>query len=372
ERVAHGAGERADRHGDDDELGAGDRIGRRRRPLQGGFAQRGRVGVPPPHGGDACTACGERDRRADEPRSHDREPRDLRGRRPFPGTYRSRACVLRLLFHDVEDGGEQRAQRVLAERAAVCPRQLVEELGLALRVDQRRAGLLLVRTHLPHELEAPVERVEDLAVDGRDAVTEGLELVSHGCSLTCGCGKGRPVPQVGDGRRRSTGTVSAITTRNAGGGEALRLSALWDLLAREGLTVTMLSLCLVVLTKLMPLMLVTDSWLAFVSGRTVAAHGLPHHDSLTLWTLGRQWTDQQWGAQFLLYETVKHGGVAVVVGFAVVCVVSALVLIAITARKLAASARSVALALPLPLFAAPYLAFVRSQIFAVVLFVAVY
>ena len=135
---------------------------------------------------------------------------------------------------------------------------------------------------------------------------------------------------------------------------------------------TMLSLCLVVLTKLMPLMLVTDSWLAFVSGRTVAAHGLPHHDSLTLWTLGRQWTDQQWGAQFLLYETVKHGGVAVVVGFAVVCVVSALVLIAITARKLAASARSVALALPLPLFAAPYLAFVRSQIFAVVLFVAVY
>jgi hypothetical protein len=166
--------------------------------------------------------------------------------------------------------------------------------------------------------------------------------------------------------------VSAITTRKAHSAGSLRLSAVWDLLAREGLIVTMLSLCLVVLTKLMPLMLVTDSWLAFVSGRAIAADGLPHHDSLTLWTLGRQWTDQQWGAQFLLYEIVKHGGVPVVVGFGVVCAVSALVLIAITARRLGASARSVALTLPLPLFAAPYLTFVRSQTFAVVLFVAVY
>jgi hypothetical protein len=163
-----------------------------------------------------------------------------------------------------------------------------------------------------------------------------------------------------------------ITARFGHSRGSLRLSALSDLLAREGMIVMMLSFCVAVLTTLMPFMLVGDSWLSFVGGRLIAAHGLPHHDSLTLWTLGRQWTDQQWGAQLLLYETVKHGGVPVVVGLGVVCVVSALVLIAIAARELGASARSVALALPLPLFATPWLTNLRSQTFAVVLFVAVY
>ena len=60
----------------------------------------------------------------------------------------------------------------------------------------------------------------------------------------------------------------------------------------------------------LPSLLVQDSWLDFVDGRLVAAAGLPHVDPLTLWTLGKSWTDQQWGAQVVLYELVHHGGFA--------------------------------------------------------------
>jgi hypothetical protein len=44
-----------------------------------------------------------------------------------------------------------------------------------------------------------------------------------------------------------------------------------------------------------------------VSGREVAQHGLPHHDSLTLWTLGARWIDQQWLGQLFYYGLARRG-----------------------------------------------------------------
>ena len=65
--------------------------------------------------------------------------------------------------------------------------------------------------------------------------------------------------------------------------------------------------CLVVLAAL-PQELVQDSWLTLVSGREVVEHGLPGADRLTVWTLGSDWVDQQWGAQLAFYGVFLVGG----------------------------------------------------------------
>ncbi len=133
-----------------------------------------------------------------------------------------------------------------------------------------------------------------------------------------------------------------------------------------------LALWTVVLAVALPSLLVQDSWLDFVDGRLVVAAGLPHVDSLTLWTLGRRWTDQQWGAQVVLYELVHHGGFAAVLGVGIGCVIAALAILAIAARRLGGSPRATAIALCLPVLAAPSLAQLRAQTFALVLFAAVF
>ena len=62
----------------------------------------------------------------------------------------------------------------------------------------------------------------------------------------------------------------------------------------------------------LPLHLVQDSWLALVSGREVAQHGLPRHDSLTVWTAGDRWIDQQWLGQLVYYGLARLGGMRAV------------------------------------------------------------
>ena len=61
--------------------------------------------------------------------------------------------------------------------------ELLEQLGLALRVDHRRARLLLALLHAGDELEPPVQRLEHLAVDRGDALAQLLQgqllLVAH-------------------------------------------------------------------------------------------------------------------------------------------------------------------------------------------------
>src|SRR5438552_2971779 len=54
--------------------------------------------------------------------------------------------------------------------------------------------------------------------------------------------------------------------------------------------------------------LVADGWMALVSGREIVRHGLPSHDTLTVWAHGRKWVDQQWLAQVVLYGLWRVGG----------------------------------------------------------------
>jgi hypothetical protein len=54
--------------------------------------------------------------------------------------------------------------------------------------------------------------------------------------------------------------------------------------------------------------LTLDGYLDLVSGRLVAEHGVPHVDTLSVAAHGREWVDQQWLAQLLMYETSRVAG----------------------------------------------------------------
>jgi len=143
-------------------------------------------------------------------------------------------------------------------------------------------------------------------------------------------------------------------------------------LERDGLAISVLAFWTIILALAMPILLNQDSWLAFVDGRLVAQHGLPHIDTLTIWTLGRHWIDQQWAAHLVLYEAVAHGGLGAAILIGIGCVAGALGLAAYAARRLGASSGSVALGVSLPVLATPWLAEVRSQSFALIPFVVLY
>ena len=55
-----------------------------------------------------------------------------------------------------------------------------------------------------------------------------------------------------------------------------------------------------------------DSWLALVAGREIWNSGVPHHDTLTALTAGRDWVDQQWLAQLGIYGLYRLGGLSLV------------------------------------------------------------
>lgn len=143
------------------------------------------------------------------------------------------------------------------------------------------------------------------------------------------------------------------------------------LLEQEALPIVVGATWILLLLIELPLLLVQDTWLSLVDGRFVARHWLPRHDTLTLWTLGHRWTDQQWGAHLLLYGLMRAGGLPIVLVFGVACVAAALTIVCATARTLGASARSAAIGVALPVLAAPWLIQVRAQSMALPFFAAV-
>jgi hypothetical protein len=118
--------------------------------------------------------------------------------------------------------------------------------------------------------------------------------------------------------------------------------------------------------------LAADGWMALLSGRVVARHGLPSHDTLTIWAHGRTWVDQQWLAQLALYGLDRLGGVQLALLVHAALVTLGLAGAAVLARRLGGSARSTTwVALPVLVAFWPGAAIMRPQSFAYVLFVAV-
>src|SRR2546421_4141787 len=83
--------------------------------------------------------------------------------------------------------------------------------------------------------------------------------------------------------------------------ETSRRTRVLDLLEENGTLVVVLGAFAIALLASLRGGLAADGWMALVSGREIAAHGLPSHETLTLWAYGRRWVDQQWLAQWLPY-----------------------------------------------------------------------
>jgi hypothetical protein len=166
-------------------------------------------------------------------------------------------------------------------------------------------------------------------------------------------------------------SVIALPRRRAWTRPALASRAA-RLLERDALAVLLVCAWAGLLALAMPKLFVQDTWLSLVDGRLIAQHGLPHADSLTVWTLGRPWTDQQWGAHLVLYGLAQAGGLRLVVAFGMLCVLTAIVIACVATRKLGATPGAAAFGALLPLLGSPWLTQVRSQSAALPLFVAVY
>ena len=114
--------------------------------------------------------------------------------------------------------------------------------------------------------------------------------------------------------------------------------------------------------------LVPDTWVALVSGREIAEHGLPSAEHLTVLASGREWVDQQWLGQLALYALGQVGGVGLVVGCCLLCVVVAFGLAARAAQERGASPVAVLAFFITAFVAAPWGVQVRTQALALPLF----
>jgi hypothetical protein len=144
----------------------------------------------------------------------------------------------------------------------------------------------------------------------------------------------------------------------------------WSL--REALLFPVVALYVVSLALSLPRELYSDSWFAILGGHEIVHHGLPSHDTLAIWTHGRDWVDQQWLGQLFFYGLYAAGGVKLALLGHVFAAGSAFVIAIVVARWRGASMRSVCwIALPAVFLLMWGSWNARAQSLAFVLFVAV-
>jgi hypothetical protein len=146
------------------------------------------------------------------------------------------------------------------------------------------------------------------------------------------------------------------------------LAGVLDRVQLESLPLVVLAAFAALLAARLPVLVAPDTWLAFVGGREIVQHGLPHHDTLTVWSGGDQWVDQQWLAQLALYGTAVLGGLRLALALHLVLLVAALAIALVAARRFGASPRSTALGGAAFLVAGGAENVLRAQTLAVPLF----
>ena len=120
----------------------------------------------------------------------------------------------------------------------------------------------------------------------------------------------------------------------------------------------------------LPSIVGADTWLTLTAGHLIASTGLPAHDTLTYWTAGRRWVDQQWLAQLGAEGAMRLGGMRALAAIDLAALVMSLASLAALARVRGASSRAVApLCFIVFLLALPFDG-VRAQTFAYPLAVA--
>ncbi len=111
-----------------------------------------------------------------------------------------------------------------------------------------------------------------------------------------------------------------------------------------------------------------DSWLELVTGRLVWQSGLPHHEILTAMSHGRVWIDQQWLAQLAAYAIYRVGGLGLLGLVNAALLGSGIAIGVLATRRLGAPFRSTLIILPLCLTLMMPSRELRTQAFAVPLF----
>ena len=125
----------------------------------------------------------------------------------------------------------------------------------------------------------------------------------------------------------------------------------------------------VALTVLMlPHQLLLDGWLTLVSGREVVTGGLPAADTLTVWTQGASWVDQQWLAQAAFYALAAAGGLPLVMLGHAALVAATIAISLAAARSLGGSPRNVGLVGTAAVLVAPWAIQLRTQSLVMPLF----
>jgi hypothetical protein len=112
-------------------------------------------------------------------------------------------------------------------------------------------------------------------------------------------------------------------------------------IARETLLIPVVALFVIGVVGNLPSQLLQDGWLTILGGHEIVRHGLPSHDSLTIWTHGRHWVDQQWLAQLFFYGLFALGGIKLALFGHAAAVAGAFTLAVVVARRRGASTRSV-------------------------------
>jgi len=79
------------------------------------------------------------------------------------------------------------------------------------------------------------------------------------------------------------------------------LARSWRVLVEEALLVASTATFAAALVWRLSGQVNQDAWLALVGGREIVRHGLPHHETLTLWGHGHAWIDQHWLGQLAAY-----------------------------------------------------------------------
>src|SRR5436190_14543198 len=120
-----------------------------------------------------------------------------------------------------------------------------------------------------------------------------------------------------------------------------RFGAFAARLEHEAFLIVLFAIYLVGVTRSLPTQIASDTWMTLAYGREVAHHGLPSHDTLTVWAHGRTWIDQQWLGQLAYYAAYVIGGIRAVVVLNALGLAAGFGVALVAARRLGGSARSV-------------------------------
>ena len=120
-----------------------------------------------------------------------------------------------------------------------------------------------------------------------------------------------------------------------------RFGAVTARFEHEAFLIVLFAIYLVGVTRSMPTQIASDTWMTLAYGREVVHHGLPSHDTLTIWAHGRTWVDQQWLGQIFYYWLYALGGIRAVLAVNALALAAGTGLAVLAARRRGGSARAV-------------------------------